>query len=44
MSICTYTIFVYKINFGFLANTFHTHSESNLELVSGRLLNSRSKS
>ncbi len=27
-----------KINFGFLAHTFHTHSESDLELVSGRLL------
>ena len=26
-----------KINFGFLAYTFHTHPESELELVSGRL-------
>ncbi len=28
-----------KINFGFLANTFHTYSESESKLVSGRLLN-----
>ena len=30
-----------KINFGFLAHTFDTHSESELELVSGRLLTSK---